>query len=127
MLHTNFQKTTENFIEPACAQSQPRAIAVIAGADGQPPLPAHVLELVSDRLEAPVQLYFSSARQLRAYKTSDSDAAEIALVICDRPITGPLATLPALYASEITDGIPLRTLMRQIDAITENAVRPRAA
>lgn len=127
MLQTTPRDIAQTWFNTNPQATEPRAIAIIAGTDDIPPLPAHVLELISDRLEAPVQLYFSSARELRKFKASQADSAEIALVITDTPLAGALSALPTLCASELTAGIPMHTLLRQIDMLAHPQDARRAA
>lgn len=90
MLQTTTREIAQSWFTTNPEATEPRAIAIIAGGDDKPPLPAHVLELIADRLEAPVQLYFSSVRRLRTFQASKADSACIALVITGTPLSGAL-------------------------------------
>ncbi len=127
MLQTTTREIAQSWFTTSPEATEPRAIAIIAGTDDTPPLPAHVLKLISDRLEAPVQLYFSSVRRLRTFQASKADSARIALVITDTPLTGALSKLPTLCATDLTLSLPIQTLLRQIDLLSHPKEPQRAA
>lgn len=127
MLQTTTREIAQSWFTTNPEATEPRAIAIIAGGDDKPPLPAHVLELIADRLEAPVQLYFSSVRRLRTFQASKADSACIALVITGTPLSGALSKLPTLCASDLTLGVPIQMLLRQIDLLSHPKEPQRAA
>lgn len=127
MLQSPTRQIAQSWFTTSPHATESRAIAIIPGHNGAPPLPAHMLSLIADKLDAPVELYFNSATEAQAYMASDAHSAEITLIVSDAPLSGPLATLPNLCTTDLTPATPLPDLLRQIDALTVRAAPRRAA